>query len=348
MTIKDVENKVGITKANIRYYEKEGLITPGRNDENNYREYSQKDVEQLERIKVLRILGIPISDIREFGAGQTTLDNVMEHRLEMIREEEKNLEAVRRVCESIRQRSLPFDAVDEDILDSDTWNDQLMRVLKEDITKEILSPKQFHANMAFMLAWGYFVNVIVAFLFGDRLLFYQADLESSSLVYIFPTVLILEAVCYFIMYFTANIKVDLLIFHLNILCLTPVLSGAYLLVKSFTEIHAPFPYILNTFLRGTHMGIFWITIIVYVILLYVLSIIWNGLFSKAYCTLGTAFAYSAFVTFIIIAMGVPAAVCLPASIGIFFFTLYISLSWFHSYQASKGRSRYFAVSEGCR
>ena len=28
MTIKDVENKVGITKANIRYYENEGLISP--------------------------------------------------------------------------------------------------------------------------------------------------------------------------------------------------------------------------------------------------------------------------------------------------------------------------------
>ena len=33
MKIKDVEIKVGITKANIRYYEKEGLISPGRNDE---------------------------------------------------------------------------------------------------------------------------------------------------------------------------------------------------------------------------------------------------------------------------------------------------------------------------
>ncbi len=28
MKIKDVEIRVGITKANIRYYEKEGLISP--------------------------------------------------------------------------------------------------------------------------------------------------------------------------------------------------------------------------------------------------------------------------------------------------------------------------------
>ncbi len=35
MKSKDVEIKVGITKANIRYYEKEGLISPGRNNENS-------------------------------------------------------------------------------------------------------------------------------------------------------------------------------------------------------------------------------------------------------------------------------------------------------------------------
>ena len=70
MTIKDVENKLGITKANIRYYENEGLISPKRNDTNNYREYSEQDIEQLERIKVLRVLGVPISDIRELKDGR--------------------------------------------------------------------------------------------------------------------------------------------------------------------------------------------------------------------------------------------------------------------------------------
>ena len=47
MKIKDVEKQVGISKANIRFYEEEGLIHPARNQENNYREYSETDVEQL-------------------------------------------------------------------------------------------------------------------------------------------------------------------------------------------------------------------------------------------------------------------------------------------------------------
>jgi len=51
MKIKDVEKQVGISKANIRFYEEEGLIHPARNQENNYREYSETDVEQLRKLK---------------------------------------------------------------------------------------------------------------------------------------------------------------------------------------------------------------------------------------------------------------------------------------------------------
>ena len=50
MTIKEVEEQVGIKKTNIRYYEEAGLITPDRDRENNYRSYSMEDVELLEEI----------------------------------------------------------------------------------------------------------------------------------------------------------------------------------------------------------------------------------------------------------------------------------------------------------
>lgn len=50
MKIKDMERQVGVTKANIRFYEKEGLLSPARG-ENNYREYTEEDREVLEKIK---------------------------------------------------------------------------------------------------------------------------------------------------------------------------------------------------------------------------------------------------------------------------------------------------------
>ena len=81
MKIKDVEKRVGITKANIRYYEKEGLLSPVRDQENNYREYSEGDVKRLEQIKVLRALGISIADIKELNTGKTVSVRVYAHSL---------------------------------------------------------------------------------------------------------------------------------------------------------------------------------------------------------------------------------------------------------------------------
>lgn len=50
MTIKEVEERTGLTRSNIRFYEKEKLIQPIRNESNGYREYTEKDVEDIKKI----------------------------------------------------------------------------------------------------------------------------------------------------------------------------------------------------------------------------------------------------------------------------------------------------------
>ena len=42
MTIKEMEELAGMPRANIRFYEAEGLLAPARNV-NGYRDYSQED-----------------------------------------------------------------------------------------------------------------------------------------------------------------------------------------------------------------------------------------------------------------------------------------------------------------
>ena len=49
MTIKDLEERTGLSRANIRFYEKEGLLSPLRR-ENGYREYTEADVQTLLRV----------------------------------------------------------------------------------------------------------------------------------------------------------------------------------------------------------------------------------------------------------------------------------------------------------
>ena len=63
MNINELEHLTGITKQNIRFYEKKELIQPMRNLANNYREYSADDLARLKTIKLLRKLDLPLEDI---------------------------------------------------------------------------------------------------------------------------------------------------------------------------------------------------------------------------------------------------------------------------------------------
>ena len=56
MTIREIEAPSGMTRANIRFYESEGLLTPNRM-ENGYRDYTRSDLDTLHKIRLLRALG---------------------------------------------------------------------------------------------------------------------------------------------------------------------------------------------------------------------------------------------------------------------------------------------------
>ena len=55
MTIREIEALSGMTRANIRFYESEGLLTPNRM-ENGYRDYTRSDLDTLHKIRLLRAL----------------------------------------------------------------------------------------------------------------------------------------------------------------------------------------------------------------------------------------------------------------------------------------------------
>ena len=79
MKINQVEQLVGITKKNIRFYEEQGLLSPGRNRENGYRDYTEEDVKKLEQIKLLRKLGLPLEEIRMMQAGGRQYEASSDH-----------------------------------------------------------------------------------------------------------------------------------------------------------------------------------------------------------------------------------------------------------------------------
>ena len=81
MHIKDVEQRTGLSRANIRYYEQEGLVHPARR-KNGYRDYSPDDLETLLRIRLLRRLDVPIEEIRAMQAGKLSLSEALSRVME--------------------------------------------------------------------------------------------------------------------------------------------------------------------------------------------------------------------------------------------------------------------------
>ena len=63
MKIKELENLLSISRSNVRFYEKQGLFSPERKD-NNYREYTEHDIEVLKKIIVFRKLGFSVEEIK--------------------------------------------------------------------------------------------------------------------------------------------------------------------------------------------------------------------------------------------------------------------------------------------
>lgn len=101
MTIKEVEEQTGLARSNVRFYEKEKLIEPSRNDSNGYREYSEKDVADIRKIAYLRTLGISIEDIRSIISGQIELHEVIEKQHEALEGQITDLSRAKILCEQM-------------------------------------------------------------------------------------------------------------------------------------------------------------------------------------------------------------------------------------------------------
>lgn len=97
MTIKEMENQSGMTRANIRFYEAEGMLYPARNA-NGYRNYSEEDLATLRKIRLLRCLHIGLDEIKEIISGQRRLPEVLALHERSLQGEKENLALCREIC----------------------------------------------------------------------------------------------------------------------------------------------------------------------------------------------------------------------------------------------------------
>lgn len=111
MKIHEVEQAVGITVKNIRFYEEQGLLSP-RRGRNGYREYGEEEVEALRRIKLLRKIGLPIEEIRQMQSGTHTVADGMRRHLITLERERGSLEQSMALCRRLKDREERLEALD--------------------------------------------------------------------------------------------------------------------------------------------------------------------------------------------------------------------------------------------
>ncbi len=111
MTIKEMEARLEMTRANIRYYETEGLIAPARGS-NGYRDYSEKDLETLQKIKLLRSLQFSLEEIKALQSGSRELTEALERQMVKLQNEEKQLEHSREICRVMREDGVRYQTLD--------------------------------------------------------------------------------------------------------------------------------------------------------------------------------------------------------------------------------------------
>jgi DNA-binding transcriptional MerR regulator len=117
MTIKEVEQILGIPRATVRFYEKEGLIEPKR-EKNGYRDYSQTDIIRLKKIIILRKIGLSVNDILDIFNGAKTMAEVLKDNIVNLQEQIDVLSGAKNLS-----RKMLEDKVEISLFDADMyWN----------------------------------------------------------------------------------------------------------------------------------------------------------------------------------------------------------------------------------
>ena len=136
MTIKEVEKLTGLTAKSIRYYEDKGLVTVERNEENDYRSYSENEVNRLKKIKLLRHLEFSVEEVKTMlDMEPKALEKVLREKADAYENMRERYKDKREICLSLAKDYKK----DEEILNKIVWSDKsrtLVKCSEENFDKE--------------------------------------------------------------------------------------------------------------------------------------------------------------------------------------------------------------------
>ena len=100
-SIQEIARLSGTTSRTLRHYGEIGLLAPSRIGSNGYRYYDEAALTRLQRILLLRELGLGLPAISEVLVGQTDDETALRTHLDLLRQEQARLQ---RQIESVTYR----------------------------------------------------------------------------------------------------------------------------------------------------------------------------------------------------------------------------------------------------
>jgi len=145
MNIKKAEERSGVSRQNIRFYEREGLLHPDRNAENDYREYHEEHIHTLKQIRAMRMLDMPLDQIRLVLEGKLSPAEAAAEQRKKLKERQAQLNTAIQFCDewsAIRHlEDIDMDAV-LSRMEQPENTQGLFQKWQEDYRKVVLSEKQ--------------------------------------------------------------------------------------------------------------------------------------------------------------------------------------------------------------
>lgn len=97
LTVGEISKALGISSETIRYYVREGIISPSQNSENGYWEYSSDDLIRITDVLFYRAMHLSMNQIKNImnGASLEEIGGIIDERkTELIKEIKQNVDAL--------------------------------------------------------------------------------------------------------------------------------------------------------------------------------------------------------------------------------------------------------------
>ena len=132
----ELASRTGLSVRALHHYDEIGLLTPTLRLPSGHRLYQQSDVERLQQVQSLRLMGIPLDEVRQLldGAGMSPREVIALHIAKL----HEHIAVQNRLAERLQSLAMHMDTVESASIDDLCQIIQVMTAMEKYFTAEQL------------------------------------------------------------------------------------------------------------------------------------------------------------------------------------------------------------------